>query len=247
MGFLTSFFLFNIITLAIMKALGNITSQRENHLGQASWFSLSPTTRIQTPTKFTLVKLIIKYFLFHIIFVLSYKGYPLLLSMIDSKLLQSYALVPFVYLFTIILGLNVQGVSLIFSSKAPVDIHNNPLISRSLFEFWSLRWNVWIKDWLRVVGKYFFPRSLWRRQIGIFLVSGLFHEFMLNIPYYLSSDKNLIGTMLLYFLIQFFGLILDKQLKVTGNNTLRYCLMWITLIIPAPLFINAAFFNLFGF
>jgi hypothetical protein len=205
---------------------------------------LSPITKSIPSKKVSSIKILINFFFVSIFIVIFLRVFPSI-SPPSGHLIKSYSLIPFVYIFTIFLGLNVQVISLLFKD-VPINIHNSPLKSKSLFEFWSLRWNVWIRDWLRSLGMRLFPKKPIFRQFFIFLVSGIFHEFMLTIPFFVATGKNLIGTMVIYFLIQFFGLIIDKQLKRFRIKMVRLLFMWAVLILPSPLFINEAFIQLFG-
>ncbi|MFT6630391.1 MAG: hypothetical protein ACJAS4_000327 [Bacteriovoracaceae bacterium] len=207
---------------------------------------LSPVTKSITPEKVATTNFLKSYIAVSLLFIFVFRTYPLLFNTIDSGTIKAYLLIPFVYVFTMYLGINIQVFSLLFKD-VPIDIHNSPFLSKNLFEFWSIRWNVWIRDWLRSTGKYYFPKKLYRRQLFIFIASGLFHELMLTVPFFIATGQNLIGSMVIYFLIQFFGLIIDKQLKQSQLKKGRYLLMWVTILLPAPLFINKAFIQLFGF
>ena len=243
MSYYTSFILFNVFTLSIMKFIGTRSALSKI---EPSPTKLSPLTKSIPKNKLSVVTFLKSYILISLLFYLFFRMYPIILSAIDSEIFKAYSITPFVYIFTMYLGINVQTISLFFKD-VPINIHNSPYLSKNLFEFWSIRWNVWIRDWLRNTGKYFFPKNQHKRQLFIFVASGLFHELMLTVPFFIATGHNLLGSMVIYFLIQFFGLIIDKRLKKLQMKKVRYLLMWATIILPAPLFINKAFLQLFGF
>ncbi len=123
--------------------------------------------------------------------------------------------------------------------------HYRPLSSSSLSEFWGRRWNLWVQDWIADMG-----RGLHRKHkqkiIVSFLLSGLFHEAMMNLPYWIYTGESYFGTMLAYFFIQGTGLYVDKKFFRHGHPLVRRLFCWLVVILPSPLFIHMPLLRFFG-
>lgn len=150
---------------------------------------------------------------------------------------------PIVLFFTEAMGALGQ---ILFPTHNSYSIHNNPLTSNSLGNFWGMRWNRWVRDWLKDVSHSFKGNG---RAMGIavtFLISGLFHELMCNLPYWLVYRRSYFGTMMAYFIIQGLALWIEKKyIKVRSPFWKRvYC--WCVVIVPSPLFINVPLLTFLG-
>ena len=114
-------------------------------------------------------------------------------------------------------------------------LHCNPLGARSVAEFWGRRWNLWMSDWFREV--IFLP--LRRRPVFavwlIFFLSGLLHEWVLNTALWLVTGRNLFGTMMIYFLLQAAGVLLERRFQDGPGKVL---FAWLVVLGPAPLVFN---------
>ena len=143
---------------------------------------------------------------------------------------------PLVYFLTESMSTLVE---LIFypSSLKTFPMHQHPLRSVSLGEFWGRRWNLWVQDWLRDVTA---PhrRQLKSKLFLTFLASGLFHELMVNLPWLLLYQESYFGNMVLYFTLQALGLWIDKRWIRSKGPRLRRLFLWVMVIIPSPLFLN---------
>lgn len=151
---------------------------------------------------------------------------------------------PMIYLFTEVLG--GLGQLLFYpSSKGIAPIHKNPLVSKTLGEFWGKRWNFWVRDWLIDISQ---PhRKILLRKLGItFLVSGMFHELLVNLPHYLYYQESFFGNMTLYFIIQALGLWMEKRWLMNTPSFLGRLYLWALVILPAPIFINRPLLLFFG-
>lgn len=152
-------------------------------------------------------------------------------------------LCPMIYVFTEWMGAFGQ---LLFCYTSPTSpMHRHPLSSVNIREFWGRRWNVWVQDWLADMN-----RPLGRRP-GIklfytFLISGLFHELMANLPHLIQTGEFTFGNMLAYFLIQALALWLDKQCLTRAPSMIRRLFLWSAVALPAPLFINRPLLLFFG-
>lgn len=161
-------------------------------------------------------------------------------------LMKQYFLGIFVYLLTEQIGSIARCLSLL-GNKIPKPIHNHPYVSKNITEFWGKRWNRWVRDWLMIFSLRLPTKNKAVSVLLVFIVSGLFHEFMFNLPFFLYSGQMLFGTMMLYFFIQAIGIYLDKTVLSKQIVQVRWTFMWIMIIAPIPLFINLPFINFFGF
>jgi hypothetical protein len=151
---------------------------------------------------------------------------------------------PVIYFMTEALGALGQ---LIFFSYCPrsYPIHSSPLSSRSLSQFWGRNWNLWVQDWLKDVGRHIKgPQHV--RIAGIFIASGLFHEIMVNLPYWLVFRKSYFGTMLAYFIAQALALTLEKRYLRHSHPLLKKTFLYLALFLPSPLFVNVPILTFLG-
>lgn len=150
--------------------------------------------------------------------------------------LLGYLAVPSIYLLGEGLGPLVALVGKVFGRRFPF-VLNAPLRSRNLAEFWGRRWNVWFSDWFRFV---VFDR-LRRRSVFalllVFLISGVMHEWVINFSLWLVTGRSLFGTQMVYFLIQGFGLLLDRRIAWVSAG-MRRAFAWLVIIGPVPLTFN---------
>lgn len=116
-------------------------------------------------------------------------------------------------------------------------LHDRPLLARSLADFWGRRWNLWMRDWFRFA---IFNRLQARPALAlvvVFAVSGLMHEWALNLPLFLVTGKRLFGTMMTYFFVQAVGLLCERRFLKTAPRV-RALMAWLLIVVPAPLVIN---------
>src|ERR1051325_1478086 len=99
-------------------------------------------------------------------------------------------------------GFGVISLLWLPSGRLLPPLHRQPLLARGVADFWGRRWNLWFSDWFRHA---LFAR-MWRRPgvalFWVFFVSGLMHEWVLNLPLWLVTGRRCFGTMMLYFLLQ---------------------------------------------
>jgi len=161
-------------------------------------------------------------------------------------LLFHYLASPLIYFSTLWIGCSLQLIWKVFT-QTPTSIHRKPYLSRNLNEFWSLRWNVWIREWIRSLTKKQNNRASPKKRLFTnFLLSGLLHEAMFNIPYEFSYGQAPWGNMSLYFLIQAMGIFIDKRYLKNARPWLRVFWCWLFVIGFIPLFIQKPFLTLFG-
>ena len=116
-------------------------------------------------------------------------------------------------------------------------LHQSPLAARSVADFWGHRWNLWFSDWFRRV--IFLP--LRNRPVValvlVFAVSGLMHEWVINLPLYCLTGRAPFGSMMGYFLLQAAGVLVERHL-FKRRAGLRRVFAWVVVLVPAPLLIN---------
>lgn len=210
---------------------------------------LTPATDVLELEKETKLKVRLgkRFIIFSLAFFTMYSFYQKLFSAYSFPwFLKSYLLAIFIYIFTSYICVLAQILCLP-TGKVPVDMHNNPFISKNILELWSKRWNTWVRDWLSHLTAPIGNKSNYKAKIfWSFLFSGLFHEIMFQLPYAIYSGHWIIGPMIAYFMIQWAGVVLDHQIKSVASDTFRRFFMWIILIVPCPLFINPAFLYFVG-
>lgn len=149
---------------------------------------------------------------------------------------------PTVYFFTETMGAVGQA---LFFTHPSFPIHRSPLMATTLGNFWGRDWNLWVQDWLRDVTQ-FIGRGRNKRLIVVFLLSGIFHELMCNLPYWIMYQKSYFGTMMAYFLIQAVALWIDKKYIKHWPHFWRRVYLWMAVILPSPLFINVPLLTFLG-
>jgi hypothetical protein len=122
------------------------------------------------------------------------------------------------------------------SGRALPPIHNRPWRARSVGDFWGNRWNLWFSDWTRYV---IFQRLRSRPVVALllaFAISGVLHEGVTNVTLYFVTGRVLFGTMMLYFLIQGAGVLVERRFK--RYRGLNVIFTWLVVLGPVPLVIN---------
>ena len=124
--------------------------------------------------------------------------------------------------------------SVVWLAGFPVKaLFNDPFRSRSLREFWTVRWNIpfvemdrrlFLRPLARVVG-------LRYAVFGIFLISGLLHEMAISYP-----AGGGYGGPLLYFVIQGLLVLAEKRWNFSGRV---WTLAWV--LIPMPILFHTQF------
>jgi len=117
------------------------------------------------------------------------------------------------------------------------ELHCRPWAARSIADFWGNRWNLWFRDWFRYA---VFSRLRRRPVFALFLVfavSGLMHEWVINVPLYYLTGRMLFGSMMIYFLLQAVG-ILVEHCCLKSRPRLMAVFVWLVVLVPVPLVIN---------
>ena len=156
-----------------------------------------------------------------------------------SPLQRSYlALLPF-YVFSETFAAFLRLVFLP-AGRVLCPVHARPLLAPSLAKFWGRCWNRWVSDWLRHL--IFAPllRTPHRAAMAVFVVSGLWHEIVLELPHYLAGHQPAFGSMTLFFLVQGLALLIEPKF-VRRQPLLRRLYAWVAVVGPSPLLFNEAF------
>jgi alginate O-acetyltransferase complex protein AlgI len=135
-------------------------------------------------------------------------------------------------LTTVHFGFSQVLTALVRLSGRPVGaLFDRPLACRSLFDFWTHRWNLAFVEMNR---RLFMPAI--GRRLGLrlavpiaFLISGLLHEMALSYP-----AGGGWGGPLAYFALQYVGVAIERRLKLSSR---WWAFAWIAL--PLPLLFHA--------
>ncbi len=252
MNYQTIFVLIFISTFLLMKAIAFIVNSSSNSITFKTFFSSplyapSSLRRNKKKEKNIVRHTSLRFMSISALFILSLEFYTWLFSTSNwPNYGKAYVLSLFVYLSTSYLAVLGQALSLL-TKEVPSDMHNHPYLSKSISEFWSIRWNTWIRDWLHLLSKKIAPNSINLRTVAAFVLSGIFHEVMFNLPYYIFTGESYFGTMMCYFSIQFFCIYFDKKILFSKKLLLRRSFMWMSIILPIPLFVNKPFLYFFNF
>ena len=200
------------------------------------WLLLSPTSQVRLRPITHLHMVLCRHALLFGALLISFYAYEQTFCSAGSRsIIQSYCAAPVLLLVSETL---LATVNLLWLSTGQVlpSIHNRPWLARSVADFWGHRWNLWFSDWFRFA---IFSRLRHRPVFAIvlaFVVSGVIHEWVINFPLYLVTGKTLYGTMMLYFLLQAIGVLVERRFK--HYPVLLRAFAWLVVLIPAPLILN---------
>jgi hypothetical protein len=116
-------------------------------------------------------------------------------------------------------------------------LHGRLWLTRGLADFWGRRWNLWFSDWFRYA--IFTRLRNWPvlALILIFAVSGVMHEWVINVPLYFLTGRVLFGSMMIYFLLQAAGILVERRFLKSCAG-LKVGFAWLVILAPAPLIMN---------
>jgi len=148
----------------------------------------------------------------------------------------SYLGAPILWLASLVFSPLAQLIYLPSGRLLP-EVHDNLFAARGVADFWGQRWNLWMSDWFRQV--IFRPM---RRRPGlavavVFLVSGVIHEFVINLGLWIVTGRNQFGSMMVYFGLQAVGLFIERA-WLAEHTRLKRVWGWIVVLGPVPLLIN---------
>jgi hypothetical protein len=70
-----------------------------------------------------------------------------------------------------------------------------------------------------------------------FAISGLLHEWFINVPLYFVTGRALFGSMMIYFLLQAAGILWERHF-LKGHPRLMVAFAWLVVFVPSPLELN---------
>ena len=113
-----------------------------------------------------------------------------------------------------------------------------PLMSTSLRDFWSFRWNRPFVEMNRLLFRPLFTRVMSKSTaaLALFLVSGLLHELALSFP--ASAGW---GGPLLYFCLQGVGFLLERKWGLDKRGFFSRVWVWGMVFLPMPLLFHRPF------
>lgn len=116
-------------------------------------------------------------------------------------------------------------------------LHCRPWQARSIADFWGRRWNLWFSDWFRYTLLSRLRRWPGGTLVLIFAISGLMHEWGVNVPLYYLTGRALFGSMLIYFLLQAVGLLWERRF-LKDHERLKMGFAWLVIVAPTPFIMN---------
>lgn len=236
---MTGFFLLALFLLAfVMKLVALLLPTNASH-DRSLWFwlHLSPNSlRRLRPVDQAGPVLFRALWLFGLLW-LGYWIYGWLVRTTQiNGLLRSYAALPLLLLMSEFLAALLTVVWLP-SGKLLPPIHCRPWQARSVADFWGRRWNLWFSDWFRYTLLSRLRRWPAVTLVLIFAISGVMHEWVINVPLYCLTGRARFGSMLIYFLLQAAGLLVERRF-LKPHQKLRVAFAWLVIITPAPLIMN---------
>jgi hypothetical protein len=236
---MTGFFLLALAMMGfVMKLVALLLPvTASNERAGVFWLLLSPNTLKRLQPSVAPWRVLFQPVWWFVAVLVSYWIYWWLVGVVHIRgILLSYAALPTLLLMTEFLA-SLATVLWLSSGQLLPPLHCRLWRTRSLADFWGRRWNLWFSDWFR----YSILTRLRRRPvlalILIFAVSGVMHEWVINVPLYYLTGTTLFGSMMVYFLLQAAGILLERRF-LKGSDCMRAAFAWLVILAPAPLIMN---------
>jgi hypothetical protein len=236
---MTGFFLLALVLMGfVMKLVALLLpATASSERAGIFWLLLSPNALRRLQPAVEPWRVVLQPVLWFVAVLVSYWIYWWLVGVVHIRgILLSYAALPvllFMSEFLASLG-TVLGLP---SGQLLPPLHCRLWLTRGLADFWGRRWNLWFSDWFR----YAILTRLRRRPvlalILIFAVSGVMHEWVINVPLYHLTGTTLFGSMMVYFLLQAAGILVERRFW-KSREVLRVAFAWLVILAPAPLIMN---------
>ncbi|PWU16590.1 MAG: hypothetical protein C5B49_10400 [Bdellovibrio sp.] len=232
------------ISILIMKAISAYKTQLPDN-----GFWLTPVCAVEswnrsppaTPSDWRLF--VGKAFASLLALTTAYLAFRKVSNAVDARgWLLSYLAVPILVVFELS-GDAVRFLCLATGKVIP-NVHNHLLRSSNISDFWR-RYNVWVSEWFYHIVFKPLRRSAILASFAVFLFSGIWHELLVNVPLLMIFHVNMIGSMLGYFLFQWFAVVIDRSIfsrTTPGRRLFAYA----AIIGPAPLILNEGLLRIFG-
>jgi len=226
------------LMMAVLKSIARLVPAAiQSERPFISWLLLSPITLARSLPAENRTWLVLRVM---VLFGVGALGYWLYRHGVHAchirGLALSYLAVP---IFLLMIEIIVTVTTLCFlpgDGSFPL-LHRRPWAARSIADFWGSHWNLYVSDWFRHV----IFRPLRRRPVTalilVFAVSGLLHEWVINVPLYYVTGRMLFGTMMVYFLLQPVGILLEHRFLKNHPGLMR-AFVWIVVFVPSPLVLN---------
>jgi hypothetical protein len=201
------------------------------------WLLLSPASHRRLQPIVTIRKVLLRAALLFGALVLSYWIFgQLVRAGFIRGIALSYCAAPILLLMseTLVAFMTVLWLP---SGRLLPSVHNRPWRARSVADFWGNRWNLWFSDWSRYL---VFQRLRSRPVFALllaFAISGLLHEWFINVPLYFVTGRALFGSMMIYFLLQAAGILWERHF-LKGHPRLMVAFAWLVVFVPSPLELN---------
>jgi hypothetical protein len=236
---MTALFLLALALLGfVMKLIALLLPARNQIQRRAmSWVLVSPDSVLRSQPATGVWPVLLRILMLSGSVILSYWVYwQLVRGFQIHGILLSYLAVPILLLMGELL---VAIVALVFlpSGHLLPALHRRPWAARSIADFWGNRWNLWFSDWFRYVIFSRLRRRLIFALFLVFAVSGLMHEWVINVPLYYLTGRILFGTMMIYFLLQAVGIIVERCF-LKSHPRQRAVFVWLVVFVPSPLVLN---------
>jgi len=239
---MTGFFLLALLVMAfVMKLVALLLpAKREIERRALSWVLFSPDSVLRAQRATGAGPVMLRILMLFAAGLLNYWVYwQLVRGFQIHGILLNYLAVPSLLL----VGESFVAMTNLFllpgGNQLPA-LHCRPWSARSIADFWGNRWNLWARDWFRYV---IFGRLRRRPRCALFLVfaaSGLLHECVFNVPLYCATGRVLFGTMMVYFLLQAVGILVERHF-LNGHPRLRVMFVWLVVFVPLPLVLNEGY------
>ena len=236
---------FILLALAVMEFVMKLVAlllpaKREIERRAMSWVLFSPDSVLRAQRATGAGPVVLRILMLFAAVLLSYWVYwQLVRGFQIHGILLSYLAVPFLLLIGESL-VAIMNLFLLPCGYLLPALHYRPWAARSIADFWGNRWNLWFSDWSRYV---IFGRLRRRPMFALFLVfaaSGIMHEWVINFPLYCVTGRILFGTMMVYFLLQAVGILVERHF-LNGHPRLMVMFVWLVVFVPSPLALNEGY------
>jgi len=236
---MTGFFLLALFLLGfVMKLVALLlpVTARSERAG-IFWLLLSPNALRRLQPVVDVWRVVLKPVLWFVALLVGYWAYGWLISGVHMRgLLLSYAALPILMAMSEFLAALARALA-VSSGRLLPPIHCRLWLTHGLADFWGRRWNLWFSDWFRYAILTRLRRWPKFALILVFAVSGLMHEWVINVPLYYLTGTALFGSMMVYFLLQAAGVLVERQV-LKGRNRAKIGFAWLVILAPAPLIMN---------
>jgi|HubBroStandDraft_2_1064218.scaffolds.fasta_scaffold279255_2 hypothetical protein len=239
---MTALFLLALALLGFVMKLAALLLPARNQIQRRamSWVLVSPDSVLRSQPAAGARPVILRILILSGSVIVSYWVYWQLVRGFQIRgILLSYLAVPILILVSELLVAIVTFVFLPCGHLLPA-LHRRPWAARSVADFWGNRWNLWFSDWFRYVIFSRLRRRLIFALFLVFAVSGLMHEWVINVPLYYLTGRILFGTMMIYFLLQAAGIVVERCFLKSHPHR-RAVLVWLVVFVPSPLVLNEGF------